>query len=99
MGKHKQHLQDFDAIKKSLGHVDNRMLDEKAKREQHHASVAQRLEYLEKFVGDSADEHSKQLDEFGGHFRLFQNHMASEKSSREQCHASIEQRCVYRADT
>ena len=33
----------------------------KAKRDAHHASMAERLEYVEKMLGDSADRHSQML--------------------------------------
>ncbi|CAE7636955.1 unnamed protein product [Symbiodinium pilosum] len=35
--------------------------NEKAKRDAHHASMAERLDYIEKLLGDSADRHSQEL--------------------------------------
>jgi len=59
--------------------------------DQHHASMQQRVDYLEKMMGDSADKHAahvKQLEEL----RRSHDDMRNRHGASDQHHASVQQR-------
>ena len=59
--------------------------------DQHHASMQQRVDYLEKMMGDSADKHAahvKQLEEL----RRSHDDMRNRHGASDQNHASVQQR-------
>merc|ERR1719277_1125307 len=58
----------------------------------HHASMAERLDYLERSFGDSADKHAKALE--AAHKRLDQMHGRLQEQLAGH-HASIEERMNY----
>jgi len=51
--------QEMDKDKK---HRD-RILDAHSELKDHHASLRERIDYLEKFIGESADKHAKMLED------------------------------------
>jgi len=57
--------------------------------------VEQRLEYLERLVGDSASKNSKTMEDAQTKLRDFQGQVAAEKAAREQTHANIQQRLEF----
>ncbi|CAE7573833.1 unnamed protein product, partial [Symbiodinium sp. CCMP2456] len=61
------------------------LANEKAKRDAHHASMAERLEYVEKLLGDSADRHSQELK--AAHQKLEQVH--GRLSACERSHTTL----------
>jgi len=90
-GKHKKISQDYDALH---GHVKG----EKDAREQHHATVEERLQYLEQFVGDSADKHAKAVKDLeAAHSRIkdFHGHMVGVKANQESHKANMEERLEF----
>ncbi|CAE7233360.1 unnamed protein product, partial [Symbiodinium microadriaticum] len=62
--------------------------------DQHHANMQQRVDYLEKMMGDSADKHAahvKQLEEL----RRSHDDMRNRHGASDQHHASVQQRVDY----
>jgi len=79
----------------SLEEVHSKVKGEKEARSAHHATIAERLEFLEKFVGESADKHERHLKEIeSAKSRLADMNGAvfGEKAAREKHHATMEQR-------
>ena len=61
---------------------------DKSEREQHHATVQDRVQYLEKVIGDNADKHARELAAHkDAHSKL-----ASEAKSAQVFHDTLEQR-------
>jgi len=90
-GKHKKMVQDHEALH---GHVKG----EKDARDQHHATVQERLEFLEQFVGDSADKHQKAMKDLEGaqsKLKDFHGHMNVFKAAHEEHKATIEERLEF----
>ncbi|CAJ1432565.1 unnamed protein product [Effrenium voratum] len=93
-----QLLQSHHSDLKSLkdAHADLRR-DQSAK-EQHHATLQQRVEYLEKLCGDSADKHSGQLQQLeelrSGHedAKSHMERLRQEKESLHKRHTGFEER-------
>lgn len=59
------------------------------------ATLGERLEYLEKFVGDSADrhqKHTKELEAASSKMRDLMGQITNEKTCRIETHASVEKR-------
>lgn len=87
-----KHLQELQAAHAKLEQLHSRVADESRLREQHatrdkdtrdsfHASLEQRMKYLEKSIGDSADHHARELE--------------AHKGKRETAHATLEERLKY----
>jgi len=89
MAKLECHHKEFSCSLSQLhGHVSR----EKESREGHHATVNERLEHLEKYVGESADKHGKHIEAVNAKFNLFSGNLTAEKGAREKQHLTIEER-------
>ncbi|CAE7433140.1 unnamed protein product [Symbiodinium pilosum] len=88
------HEEEMKSIKDSHADLKNRH----SAKEQHHATIQQRVDYLEKMMGDSADKHAahvKQLEELRrSHDDTHSRHEAlrREKESLHSRHATFEER-------
>merc|ERR1719210_1377637 len=71
-----------------------------------HATMGERVDYLEKLMGESADKHATELEALkAAHAKLANDHntrnsklsdlMAREKDAREGHHASVQERLIY----
>merc|ERR1712194_978585 len=83
-----KHARELDALKASHtknvndtravhGSLQDLLREEKAARENHHATVQQRLNFLEGQIGESADKHNRALEELKGTTRGLGGHHAS----------------------
>jgi len=97
--RHGAHLGDLQKSHSSLA-------NDKVKLETDHATLKERVDYLESLVGDSSERHSKELDALkASHAKLLSdakaNHsrlsevMSQEKEARDGHHASIQERVNY----
>eukprot|EP00435_Cladocopium_sp_Y103_P032557 s1038_g8.t1 len=98
-------LQTHDADLKSLKDAHSDLKSMQSAKDQHHASLQQRVDYLEKIMGDSADKHAahmKKLEELqshsddhkGRHAEMAEHvtRLKQEKESLSKRHASFEER-------
>eukprot|EP00930_Biecheleria_cincta_P083353 TRINITY_DN72938_c0_g1_i1.p1 TRINITY_DN72938_c0_g1~~TRINITY_DN72938_c0_g1_i1.p1 ORF type:complete len:1818 (+),score=410.71 TRINITY_DN72938_c0_g1_i1:251-5455(+) len=72
-------------------HVRDHLSSEQKARDSHHASVQERLQYLEKVIGDNADKHAKDLDD---HKNTFGKAMGENKTLHER-HAGVTERIAF----
>jgi len=100
--KHEKHLKEIEAAHSKLKDVTGQAAAEKQLREQHHATIEERLEFLETQVGDTADKHSKTLDALeANHSKLantlneLHGKVKGEKAERDSHHATISERVDY----
>lgn len=63
---------------------------EKAALQAHHASLAERVEYIEKTLGSSADRHAREVAAAHGRLDQLHSKLADEGASREAHHASVQ---------
>merc|ERR1719171_726637 len=65
------------------GRLQDNHMNEKAARETHHASMSERIDYLEKLLNDSADKYARDME--AGHNKLrdeMKGHITIEKAAR-----------------
>jgi len=96
---HTKSIQSMEANnRRLLGNIDalhGHIKTEQEQREEHHATVAERLEFLEQFVGESAEKHekhAKDLEAAHAKMRELSGKSQSEKASFEERHGSLEER-------
>merc|ERR1712137_1355641 len=96
--KHEQHMKELAALKGQVGDAHGKLADvhgsfvgDKRARDEHHANVEQRIKYLEKCVGDSADKHDKHMKALAD----LQGGSQVDKKARDEHHANMEQRVRY----
>jgi len=99
--KHKAH-EDKQGKNKSDVDSAHQKIQELTTRLQDHSSVPQRIQYLEKLVGDSADKHNQHKQEVNGllkdlHQKVSEHQSFSqiEKKTRDGAHAGVEERLKY----
>mmetsp|Transcript_51792 Transcript_51792/g.150580 ORF Transcript_51792/g.150580 Transcript_51792/m.150580 type:complete len:1459 (-) Transcript_51792:92-4468(-) len=69
----------IDALKKAHGSL----MSEQAKRSEHHAGVSERLDFLERVIGDSVDKHAKEMRSTRERLEQLQGHVAQDQAARE----------------
>jgi len=72
----------------------DQMVQDKEARDVHHASVQERLLYIENLLGESAEKHDRQAKVLEEHKSLHSKH-ASDARSREASHATLAERINY----
>lgn len=72
-------------------HVKDHLSGEQKARESHHSSVQERLQYLEKIIGDNADKHVRDLDD---HKNTFGKAIAESKTLHDR-HAGVIERISF----
>jgi len=81
-----------------LGNMENlhgKVKGEKESRDAHHATIAERLDCLESFIGESADKHRKhqqELEAAFGKLRDLHSSAKSDQADRDDKHATVEAR-------
>lgn len=91
-----RHMQELQGAHAKLEQLHLRVTDDSRQREQHaardkdhrdssHASLEQRMKFIEKTIGESADHHARELE--------------THKGKREQAHANLEERLKYLEQT
>jgi len=98
-GKHDKHLKEMEAAQNKIQELNKLIANEKNTRDGHHATVAERLDYLEQIMGDSADSHSKALDTLESNHQKVKKlvddlhgKVKSDKFERDDHHANISER-------
>eukprot|EP00931_Biecheleriopsis_adriatica_P025225 TRINITY_DN15541_c0_g1_i2.p1 TRINITY_DN15541_c0_g1~~TRINITY_DN15541_c0_g1_i2.p1 ORF type:complete len:1858 (-),score=462.88 TRINITY_DN15541_c0_g1_i2:61-5634(-) len=69
----------IDALKKAH----SIMASDKAVRDEHHASMSERLDYLEKALGDSADRHAQEINLAHSKLDALHSRLGDERNARE----------------
>jgi len=81
-----------------LEDLHSKVKGEKGVRYEHHATISERLQYLENFVGESADKHEKYLNDIQkAHSKLkdLQNTMSDTQSTHSDHRATMEERLEF----
>ncbi|CAE6912035.1 unnamed protein product [Symbiodinium sp. CCMP2592] len=88
------HGEHIDALKKSHSTIHSTVTGSKAKLdeklEEHHASLSQRMDFLEKAMGDSFDKHAKELAATAAKVDAAHSRVSDERIAREAHAASLE---------
>lgn len=74
----------IESLKKSH----SSLTKEKADLDLHHATLRERVDYLERTIGDSAEKHAKELEELKAAHRI----LASESKARDKGHGDLKER-------
>lgn len=78
------HVASLESLKKAHGSL----ASEKQALEKHHATLEERLDYLEKALGDSSDKHTRELEAL----KAAHQKVATEHKSKEQSHGQVADR-------
>eukprot|EP00437_Effrenium_voratum_P048577 CAMPEP_0181520418 /NCGR_PEP_ID=MMETSP1110-20121109/66298_1 /TAXON_ID=174948 /ORGANISM="Symbiodinium sp., Strain CCMP421" /LENGTH=1322 /DNA_ID=CAMNT_0023650903 /DNA_START=50 /DNA_END=4018 /DNA_ORIENTATION=+ len=81
----------MDTVKKSH----EKLVNDQAARDSHHATLNERVNYLEKMFGDSADHHKKELQAARQAQEQLHSQFHEEKQLRQQAHAHLEGKLSY----
>eukprot|EP00933_Yihiella_yeosuensis_P034921 TRINITY_DN2841_c3_g2_i1.p1 TRINITY_DN2841_c3_g2~~TRINITY_DN2841_c3_g2_i1.p1 ORF type:complete len:1158 (+),score=286.19 TRINITY_DN2841_c3_g2_i1:162-3476(+) len=76
----------IDAIRKSHSNLVNDMVT----RDTQHASLNQRVDYVEKLLGDSIERHQKEMQAHRQNHETLHARLHEERQSREQAHSTFE---------
>eukprot|EP00928_Gymnodinium_smaydae_P031046 TRINITY_DN22919_c1_g1_i3.p1 TRINITY_DN22919_c1_g1~~TRINITY_DN22919_c1_g1_i3.p1 ORF type:complete len:1039 (-),score=295.60 TRINITY_DN22919_c1_g1_i3:106-3156(-) len=104
--KLEKHMEDSSDLHnghaRELENADRRLVDlhgyikcEKQEREELHGTMKERLDYLERVIGDSFDKHSKELQDTKGSLQEAHQSLGKMREERDQHHATMEQRIAY----
>jgi chromosome segregation ATPase len=92
---HDKHVREIEGLHARHKDVDSNHANEKRAREEHHASIGQRLDFVEQYIGDSIDKHNQALEDAHKKLHDFHGKVEGHKKERDEFHATLEQRVKY----
>lgn len=93
--KHNKHMKEIQDAHGKLNELSGAHSGEKKARDEHHATLQQRLDYLEGAMGDSADKHSKEIDDAAKRLKDLGSKHDDHKNDVMNAHADMQQRVKY----
>jgi len=100
--KYAEHVKALQAANEKLNKVHGNMASEKDTRDKHHATLEERVTFIEQQIGESAENNSQALaalanthKELSGSLSQLHSHVSRERESREGHHATVDERLEY----